>query len=81
MTLLPVSELLPSIHGNESLYWDIAMLFSKIWETHNTDYTLPLLKSIINREPDEQIWDRVYDAVEGLSWRDGHSSIGAACYR
>ena len=73
LTRLPVSKLLPSIHGNESLYWDIVMLFFKISETHDTDYILPIVKSVINREPDEQIWDRVYDTLEGLSWRDGHN--------
>jgi len=66
---------LPSLHGNKNLSKDLCNVTQQIMlsKAHiNLDHFLPLMKSVVNREPDEQIWDRLYDALEGISWRLVH---------
>jgi hypothetical protein len=70
-----ISRDLPSLHGNKNLFKDLCNVTQQIMlsKAHiNLDHFLPLMKSVVNREPDEQIWDRLYDALEGISWRLVH---------
>ncbi|KAF2240285.1 hypothetical protein BU26DRAFT_545068 [Trematosphaeria pertusa] len=61
---LPASRLLPSKRGNTALFNDLLSLNSAIFSgNHDTARIKPLLGAVLNKEPDEVIWDRVYDAV------------------
>lgn len=57
---LPACRLLPSDSGRGALLSDVAKLTSNQFETERL---LPFLKAIRDGEPDEIIWDKVYEAV------------------
>src|SRR5256885_1107336 len=61
---LPASRSLPSKRGNTALFNDLLSLNSAIFSGNfDTARIKPLLEAVLNKEPDEVIWDRVYDAV------------------
>ncbi|KAH8696886.1 hypothetical protein GQ44DRAFT_779472 [Phaeosphaeriaceae sp. PMI808] len=61
---LPASRSLPSKRGNTALFNDLLSLNSAIFSDNlDTARIKPLLEAVLKNEPDEVIWDRVYDAV------------------
>ncbi|KAF1976060.1 hypothetical protein BU23DRAFT_588261 [Bimuria novae-zelandiae CBS 107.79] len=61
---LPASRSLPSEGSNINLFGDLSVLNTAV-NSGNFDIEriLPLLRAILNNEPDEVIWDKVYAAV------------------
>ncbi|KAF1965563.1 hypothetical protein BU23DRAFT_593649 [Bimuria novae-zelandiae CBS 107.79] len=61
---LPASRSLPSEGSNINLFGDLSVLNTTV-NSGNFDIEriLPLLRAVLNNEPDEVIWDNVYAAV------------------
>ena len=61
---LPAARSLPSKHGNRNLLSDLLTLNSAV-NSDNVDIERikPLLQAVLNDEPDDLIWEKVYDAV------------------
>ncbi|KAF1994258.1 hypothetical protein P154DRAFT_502141 [Amniculicola lignicola CBS 123094] len=61
---LLASRSLPSKRGNTALFNDLLSLNSAIFSGNlDTARIKPLLEAVLNKEPNDVIWDRVYDAV------------------
>ncbi|KAI1420215.1 serine/threonine-protein kinase Sgk2 [Xylaria sp. FL1777] len=64
LLVLPASLELRSSNGRKTLLDDLSRLVSVV---NSDDFDilriLPLLKAVLSKEPDEVIWDKVYDAV------------------
>jgi hypothetical protein len=61
---LPTSRSLPSKRGNTALFNDLLSLNSAIFSgSFDTARVKPLLDAVLSKQPDEVIWDAVYDAV------------------
>ncbi|KAF1365192.1 hypothetical protein EJ07DRAFT_150724 [Lizonia empirigonia] len=61
---LPASRLLSSRRGNIPIRSDLLSLSSAILSgSFDTARLSPLLDAVLNKQPDEVIWDAVYDAV------------------
>ncbi|EKG09187.1 hypothetical protein MPH_13815 [Macrophomina phaseolina MS6] len=55
---------LPSKSGNRNLFSDLLKLNTAInSDEFDLERIKPLLDAVLRREPDELIWDRVYDAI------------------
>ncbi|KAF1970865.1 hypothetical protein BU23DRAFT_510832 [Bimuria novae-zelandiae CBS 107.79] len=61
---LPATRSLPSTRNNVNLFGDLLELSSAV-NSGNFDIEriIPLLRAVLNNEPDEVIWDKVYAAV------------------
>ncbi|EEQ35502.1 conserved hypothetical protein [Microsporum canis CBS 113480] len=59
LTTLPVCHELPSRKGAGALYVDVLGLAASF----EVESLFPLLKAVRDREPDETIWNKVYEAV------------------
>ena len=63
LLILPASRLLPSTRG-KNLVSDLSGLISAVnSDDFDFDRIKPLLTAVVNSEPDEIVWDKVYDAV------------------
>ncbi|KAF1935424.1 hypothetical protein EJ02DRAFT_439253 [Clathrospora elynae] len=61
---LPASRLLPSKRGNKDLLGDLLSLNPAIYSNNfDTTRIRPLLDAVLDKEPDEVIWDKVYNAL------------------
>jgi hypothetical protein len=61
---LDVVQALPSQRGNRDLLNDLAPLYlSIVSDSLDTARIKPLLDAVLNKQPDEAIWNAVYDAV------------------
>ncbi|EGE08998.1 FunK1 protein kinase [Trichophyton equinum CBS 127.97] len=61
---LPACRILSSSRGSGTLFGDISRISSTIDSGQaQIDRLLPLLKAVRDKEPDEIIWDKVYEAV------------------
>jgi hypothetical protein len=61
---LPASRHLPSSRGGKNLLEDLSRLMTAVnADDFDIERILPLLQAILHKEPDNVIWDRVYDAV------------------
>lgn len=55
---------MPSVSGRKNLFSDLLRLNSAISsDDFNVEQLVPLLTVVLNNEPDEVIWDHVYNAV------------------
>ncbi|KAF2241862.1 hypothetical protein BU26DRAFT_171586 [Trematosphaeria pertusa] len=64
LQILPASRCLPSKKGSENLLHDLARLnIAMISDIIDTARVKPLLDAVLNKQPDEVIWDAVYDAM------------------
>ncbi|KAF2475021.1 uncharacterized protein BDR25DRAFT_301533 [Lindgomyces ingoldianus] len=64
LLVLPASRSLPSKGNNINLFGDLLELSSAINSGNfNTKHIIPLLRAVLNNEPDEVIWNNVYAAV------------------
>ena len=69
---LAATRLLPSISGKEHLYGDLKALH---FAAHSNHFDIeriierikPLLKAVLDNDPDEYIWDEVYNAVNAIN--------------
>ncbi|KAI1931889.1 hypothetical protein LOZ66_006985, partial [Ophidiomyces ophidiicola] len=62
--VLPACRILSSSRGSGTLFGDISRVSSTIDSGQaQIDRLLPLLKAVHDKEPDEIIWDKVYEAV------------------
>ncbi|KAH9861098.1 hypothetical protein IAQ61_010834 [Plenodomus lingam] len=64
LLVCPASRLLPAKGNNVNLFGDLLELNTAV-NAGNFDikHILPLLRAVLNNEPDEAIWDNVYAAV------------------
>ncbi|KAF2844618.1 hypothetical protein T440DRAFT_523364 [Plenodomus tracheiphilus IPT5] len=61
---LPASRYLPSKNGSKNLFHDLLRLNSAVSsDEFDIDRIKPLLDAVLTKQPDEVIWDAVYDAV------------------
>ncbi|KAF3049727.1 hypothetical protein E8E11_010167 [Didymella keratinophila] len=61
---LPAARILQSRHGGKTLFHDLLRLNAVVSSDNFDDGRIrPLLDAIINNQPDEDVWDRVYEAV------------------
>ncbi|KAL5431791.1 hypothetical protein PMIN06_012195 [Paraphaeosphaeria minitans] len=61
---LDVVQALPSHRGNRDLFGDLLSLSSALYSDNaDTVRAKPLLDAVLSKQPDEVIWDAVYDAV------------------
>ncbi|KAF2680211.1 hypothetical protein K458DRAFT_445416 [Lentithecium fluviatile CBS 122367] len=61
---LPVARSLPSVAGRGTLRSDLLRLeLSTESDDFDLERIIPFLKAVLNHEPDEVIWNKVYDAV------------------
>lgn len=61
---LPASRHLPSSRGGKNLLDDLSKLMTAVnADNFDTHRIIPLIKAVFNSEPDEVIWNKVYDAV------------------
>ncbi|KAI0836075.1 hypothetical protein F5Y06DRAFT_274145 [Hypoxylon sp. FL0890] len=61
---LRVSRLLPSRNGKKNLLRDLPGLISAVdSDAFDFDRVKPLLRAVIDRKPDEEIWNQVYYAL------------------
>ncbi|KAH7111261.1 hypothetical protein B0J11DRAFT_192449 [Dendryphion nanum] len=61
---LDIVQALPSQRGNGDLLHDLASLYlSIVSDSFDNARVEPLLDAILNKQPDEAIWDAAYDAV------------------
>ena len=61
---LPVARSLPSVAGRGTLRSDLLRLeLSTESEDFDLERVIPLLRAVVNDEPNETIWNKVYDAV------------------
>lgn len=61
---LPAARILQSRHGGKTLFHDLLRLNAVVSSDDFDDGQIrPLLDAIIHNQPDEVVWDRVYEAV------------------
>src|SRR4051812_47446814 len=61
---LPASQYLPSKKGGKTLLHDLLRLnLAVLSDIIDTARIKPLLDAVLNKQPDEVIWDAVYDAM------------------
>ncbi|PVH91134.1 hypothetical protein DM02DRAFT_664311 [Periconia macrospinosa] len=61
---LPASRHLPSHRSGKNLLDDLSKLMTAVnADDFDIDQIVPLLKAVLNKESDEVIWSKVYDAV------------------
>ena len=64
MQLLPAAPLLKSQNGGKSLFHDLSRLHAAVSsDDFDAERLRPLLDAILKRQPDEFIWNAVYNAV------------------
>ncbi|KAI1508044.1 hypothetical protein KJE20_03562 [Pyrenophora tritici-repentis] len=61
---LPAARLLPSQNGNKSLFHDLLRVNAAIGsDDFDAERVRPLLDAILKLQPDEFVWDAVYNAI------------------
>ncbi|KAJ8130733.1 hypothetical protein O1611_g2895 [Lasiodiplodia mahajangana] len=64
LCIIPTTELLPSGSSRSTLQDNLLTLYSAVFsENFDYDRARPLLVAVITNKPDEEIWNRVYDAI------------------
>lgn len=64
LQILPASLRMPSKRGNKKIYCDIENLVSAIVsKCYNLDRFKPLTDAVLSKQPDEVIWNAVYELV------------------